>query len=110
MLARHSLRVPAREFIYFDHWITPPGRPRRFDTRFLVAGAPQGQHGSQDNAEAVNCVWVRPAEALARAGRKEIAMANATRAAMSELADFRTVGEALTHARAKGPIETHRPP
>ena len=41
LLARHGLVLPAREIVYFDHWITPPIRPRRFDTRFFVARAPR---------------------------------------------------------------------
>jgi hypothetical protein len=39
---------------------------------------------------------------LARAEGKEIDVANATRAAMSELADFRTLAEELARARAQG--------
>jgi len=109
LLARHALMLPAREFIYFDHWITPPTRPRRFDARFFVACAPPGQHGSHDSDETVGSVWLRPLEALARAGRREIEIASATTSVLKELAGFATVADALAHARAKGPIETHRP-
>lgn len=109
MLARHSLILPAREFVYFDHWITPPKRARRFDTRFFLARAPHGQEGAHDNHETVHSVWLRPAEALARAERKEIEIAFATGFVLKELARFGTVQEAMAHARTKGPIETNRP-
>ena len=109
LLARHALVLPARELIYFDHWVTPPTRPRRFDARFFVACAPQGQQGSHDDDETVGSVWLRPAEALERAARREIEIASATTSVLKELAGFGTVAAALAHARAKGPIETHRP-
>jgi len=109
LLAREELRLPAPELVYFDHWITPPIRPRRFDTRFFVARAPLGQEGSHDNGEAVHSVWLRPAEALERGERKEIEVAFATRFVLRELARFATVDEALGHARAQGTIETNRP-
>jgi len=109
LLARHRLVLPAREILYFDHWITPPIRARRFDARFFVARAPRGQEGSHDNAEAVSSLWLRPAEALERAARKEIEIAFATGVVLKELARFATVEEALAHAHAKGPIETNRP-
>jgi glyoxylase-like metal-dependent hydrolase (beta-lactamase superfamily II)/8-oxo-dGTP pyrophosphatase MutT (NUDIX family) len=109
MLVRHSLLFPAREYVYFDHWITPPTRPRRFDTRFFLARAPRGQDGSHDNSEAVHSIWLRPADALERAERKEIEIASVTGALLKELAAFRTVDDALAHARTKGPIEANRP-
>jgi glyoxylase-like metal-dependent hydrolase (beta-lactamase superfamily II)/8-oxo-dGTP pyrophosphatase MutT (NUDIX family) len=109
VLAAHELMLPVGELVYYDHWITPALRPRRFDTRFFVARAPDGQTGSHDDAEAVESLWIRPQEALARAERKTIDVAFATRTMLSELAGFDTVDAALAHARAKGPIETNRP-
>ena len=66
-----------------------PIRPRRFDTRFFLACAPHGQDGSHDNSEAVHSVWLRPAEALERAERKEIEIAFATGFVLKELAALR---------------------
>ena len=108
LLARHRLVLAAHEILYYDHWITPPIRPRRFDTRFFIARAPRAQEGSHDNAEAVNSVWLRPAEALARAGRKEIEIAFATGIVLNQLARFATAQEALAHTLAQGPIEAKR--
>ena len=109
LLVGHGLRLPADELVYFDHWITPPVRPRRFDARFFVARAPHGQEGSHDDGEAVHSVWLRPAEALERGERSEMEIAFATRFMLRELARFATVDEAIAHARAKGPIESNRP-
>ncbi len=108
LLTRHGLFLPANEIVYYDHWVTPPIRPRRFDTRFFLAGAPRGQDGSHDDCETVDSLWLSPQEALDRAERKEIEIAHVTAFVLTELARFATVDEALTHARAKGPVEANR--
>ncbi len=36
-------RLAVDQFAYFSHWLTPPGMPRRFDTRFFVAAMPRGR-------------------------------------------------------------------
>jgi glyoxylase-like metal-dependent hydrolase (beta-lactamase superfamily II)/8-oxo-dGTP pyrophosphatase MutT (NUDIX family) len=108
LLTRHGQRLSVRQLIYFDHWITPPIRPTRFDTRFFLAAAPRGQEGSHDDGEAVHSVWLRPLEALELAERKQIEIAFATAFVLKELSRFDTVDRALAHARAKGPIEANR--
>ena len=42
MLEAEDLYIPAGELAYFGHWITAPGRSRRFNARFFVALAPAG--------------------------------------------------------------------
>jgi len=54
----------ARELAYFGHWITAPGRARRFDTRFFLAHAPEDQAGAHDGVELVASLWLRPQEAI----------------------------------------------
>ena len=51
---------------YVAHWITPEGEPKRFDTRFFLARAPEGQAYAHDDAELIGSEWVRPPDALAR--------------------------------------------
>jgi glyoxylase-like metal-dependent hydrolase (beta-lactamase superfamily II)/8-oxo-dGTP pyrophosphatase MutT (NUDIX family) len=50
---------------YFSRWVTPPIRPKRFDTRFFLARAPAGQEAEPDGHETIAHRWMRPAEALA---------------------------------------------
>ncbi len=51
--------------VHFAHWITPPGRPKRFDTHFFVASAPPGQMDPNvDGYEIVEAQWHRPQSLL----------------------------------------------
>ncbi len=106
-LEREDLYIPAREIAYYSHWITAPGRPRRFSTRFFVACAPAGQHGAHDRSETVHSVWVSPREALERGRRKEIELIFPTRSTLADLAGFRAPREAIEHARGLGDIEVN---
>ncbi|HXZ51206.1 MAG TPA: MBL fold metallo-hydrolase [Burkholderiales bacterium] len=107
-LEDERLTLPASELAYIGHWITAPGRPRRFDTRFFVATAPQGQSGSHDATETIHHVWIRPQDALARGERGEIELVFATKHTLAELARFEHPQRAVEYARAKPEVETNR--
>jgi len=85
----------------FANWITPVIRKKRFDARFYLARAPEGQIGAHDDQELINSRWITPAEALAAQARGEIKVVFVTRCNLGLLAKSRTVDEALTAARAR---------
>lgn len=64
VLAAGDLVVDARDLHLFSHWLTPVGPPRRYDTWFFVARAPDGHDAVHDDHELVESSWVRPAELL----------------------------------------------
>jgi len=107
ILEKENLYIPAQEIAYYSHWITAPGRPRRFSTRFFVACAPAGQHGAHDRSETVHSVWVSPREALERDQRKEIELIFPTRSTLADLAHFRMPREVFEHAGSLGDIEVN---
>jgi len=107
ILERENLYVPAQEIAYYSHWITAPGRPRRFSTRFFVACAPAGQDGAHDKSETVHSVWVSPRDALERGKRGEIELIFPTRSTLADLAPFATPRAVLEHARSLGDIEVN---
>src|SRR5688572_7759193 len=59
-LEQERLVLRGSALAYFGHWITAPGRSRRFDTRFFLALAPPDQHGAHDGTELIDSVWLRP--------------------------------------------------
>ena len=106
-LEQEDLFIPAPEIAYYSHWITAPGRPRRFSTRFFIACAPGGQHGAHDRSETVHSVWVSPREAIERGRRGEIDLIFPTRSTLADLAPFATPRSVLEHARSLGDIEVN---
>jgi len=104
-LEQENLYIHAQDIAYYSHWITAPGRARRFSTRFFVACAPQGQHGAHDRSETVHSVWISPREALERGNRGEFELIFPTRSTLSDLAAVPTPRAALEHARGLGDIE-----
>ena len=79
----------------FGRWITPEGAPRRYDTRFFVARAPDGHEGLHDGSELVASSWVRPAEALDAHARGEIDLILPTQRSLETLARFDRVDALL---------------
>ena len=108
MLEKENLRIPGGALAYYGHWITAPGRSRRFDTRFFVALAPEGQEGSHDANETVHHMWVRPAEALERSARGEIELVFATQHTLRDLGRFADPREAFAYAAALPEIDSNR--
>jgi glyoxylase-like metal-dependent hydrolase (beta-lactamase superfamily II)/8-oxo-dGTP pyrophosphatase MutT (NUDIX family) len=108
LLEKENLFIPANQVAYYGHWITAPGRSRRFDTRFFVAQAPEGQQGSHDAAEALHHVWIRPQEALERGKRGEIDLVPATQHTLRDMGRFAEPRLAVEYARDQPEIEVNR--
>ena len=87
----------------FSHWITPPGAPRRYDTWFFVAAAPEGHAYLHDDGETVASVWIRPADALAGAERGDLEIILPTMHNLEQLARFATARELLAAVTASEP-------
>jgi 8-oxo-dGTP pyrophosphatase MutT (NUDIX family) len=100
---RHDLVLDLSAIRYVAHWVTPVGEsPRRFDTRFFLAAAPDGQEGIHDDAELVDSRWVRPSGAIAQAEAGELLMMPPTIANLRFVAQCASADEALEAADAVG--------
>ena len=105
-LAAEGLRLAADRVVPLARWITPAANPRRFDTRFYLAPAPDGQAGLHDGRETVESGWHRPADLLAAAEAGTWSLVPATRAHLMLVAGCADVAAALSMAAAhpKAPV------
>lgn len=104
-LSTEHLRLAVDALVPFAHWITPAFMPKRFDTHFYLAAAPEGQLGRHDGSESVDSVWVNPNEAI---GDTRWTIIFPTKMNLIKLGQSKTVAEALTTARAT-PVVTVEP-
>lgn len=105
-----GLRLPVGQVHYFAHWITPEGAPRRYDTRFFVARAPDGQRPVHDAAETIATEWLAPAEALRRHREGEIVLIFPTIRNLQAISRFADSASLLAAAaEASGHVPTIEP-
>lgn len=97
-----SLRLDLTEVQLVANWITPPGSPRRFDTRFFVAHAPEEQTPIHDGNESIESLWIRPADALDQHAAGNYGMFPPTVAVLVWLAQHHTSDEAMRAAAKVG--------
>jgi 8-oxo-dGTP pyrophosphatase MutT (NUDIX family) len=64
IVAREGLTLMNDALLHWAHWITPEAWPKRFDTHFFLAEAPQGQLAAHDDLETTESVWIAPKVAL----------------------------------------------
>lgn len=104
-----QLRLITDNIHYVSHWITPLGEPRRFDTRFFVARAPEGQDPLHDDSETIASLWVTPADALERQRSGDLAMMPPTIRNLEFLLPHSTTSEVLAAAKKIGTPTTILP-
>ncbi len=85
---KEDLKLAVDHVHYYNRFVTPLGRPRRFDTCFFIAGAPESQRGSHDEQETVASIWITPQDALARHAGKEFDLMTVTRMQLEALAQY----------------------
>ena len=95
-----GLRLAADRLTYFGHWITPVSAPRRYDTRFFLAVAPERQEARHDNYETIAHVWVRPQEALDLCAKEMLNMRFPTIKTLERFADCATAAELVATVSA----------
>lgn len=108
LLEKGGLRIAADLLTPFAHWITPNLMPKRFDTRFYLAAAPEDHLAAHDGSESVDSVWIRPSEVIAEleAGKRTIVFP--TRMNVLKLGRSANVAHAIGTARVS-PIVTVEP-
>lgn len=106
---REGLRLATDRLLYFGHWITPAGPPRRYDTRFFLAVAPEGQAARADSRETIAEVWLRPADALAMHSREVLAVRFPTIKTLERFAACSTTAELIAEVSSSHRVATLQP-
>jgi 8-oxo-dGTP pyrophosphatase MutT (NUDIX family) len=92
LLARLGVWLDTGRLRYWAWWVTPEIEPRRYDTRFFVAGLPDDAVVTAHLAEVERERWLPPGEAAAD---QDLPMLPPTRYTLRDLAEHGTVEAAL---------------
>ncbi len=84
----------------FARWVTPEAEARRYDTRFFVAVAPEGQSGAHDDHETMASFWAPPAEVLRRFEAGQVQLVPPTHRSLELLATCASTDAVLALADA----------
>ena len=103
-----DLELACDRLVPFAHWITPETQPKRFDTRFFLAGAPPRQEARHDGHESIDSVWITPAGLVEAADAGTWFVMFPTRLNAQKFGRSATVTEALGAARS-APVVTVMP-
>lgn len=104
-----GLKLAVDRIHYFSHWITPEGPPRRYDTRFFVARAPDKQVALHDDRETVANTWIRPQDALDAHERGEFEIIFPTIKNLSAIGRFDDADELVAAAANAATVPTVTP-
>jgi 8-oxo-dGTP pyrophosphatase MutT (NUDIX family) len=110
LLADEGLRLALDQVHYVAHWITPEGAPKRYDTRFFLAHAPEGQAYAHDDDELIGSEWVRPTDALDRHAAGGFPLIEPTIESLRDLARFPTAAQAVAAYDTPTPAGAERRP
>ena len=99
---RWDLHLAVDRLIYFSHWLTPLGLPKRFDARFFVVKAFEGQQALHDSVETMEHRWVRPIDALKP--DSGIKLVHATGRTLESICHFVDVDSCLEHAKSQSSV------
>lgn len=94
--------------VWTARWITPIGVPKRFDTYFFLACAGRETSLKLQASEAVDAVWISPADAVQRHMARDFPLVFPTLKNLEAIVGFRSSGE-LLNARRNADIATTQP-
>ena len=104
-----SLSLALDQLHFFNRWVTPEGRPRRFDTRFFIAIAPAHQLHLHDGQETTDSLWISPRDALQRNAAGDFDMMRVTTKQLDTLNGYENIEALMEMAENRQTFEHHRP-
>ncbi len=101
LVEAEDLELATDMMVPYAHWITPTFAPRRFDTWFFIAEAPEDQIALHDGSESVDSVWIGPQQAIDEAAAGKRTLVHATFKNLELLVEGATVAGAIAAAGAR---------
>lgn len=101
MVEAEDLEIATDLMTPYAHWITPTFVPKRFDTWFFLAEAPEDQIALHDGSESTDSVWIGAQEAIDEAAAGKRTLVHATTKNLELLAEGKTVAGAISAASAR---------
>jgi 8-oxo-dGTP pyrophosphatase MutT (NUDIX family) len=101
MVEAEDLEIATELMTPYAHWITPTFVPKRFDTWFFLAEAPEDQVALHDGSESTDSVWIGAQEAIDEAKAGKRTLVHATLKNLELLAEGKTVAGAIAAASAR---------
>lgn len=98
--------LQTRHLVPWSRWISPPMpsmSKRRFDTRFFMALAPDGQQAQHDAREITETRWIKPADAIRAYWGKRMMLANVQLITLMELSRITSAPDVLAIGRRRRP-------
>jgi 8-oxo-dGTP pyrophosphatase MutT (NUDIX family) len=108
LIRQHDLVLALDTLVHFGHWITPVMMPKRFDTHFYIAPAPEGQIAESDGRETTDAVWLGADKALTMEATGEATIIFPTRMNLIKLGQAKSVADACQRFAAS-PVVTVLP-
>ncbi len=100
--------IDLEQLVWTSRWITPVGVPKRFDTYFFLASAGAPQEMRLQAAEAVDSVWISPADAVQCHMHGDFPLVFPTLKNLEAIVGFASVSE-LLESRRNAEIPATRP-
>ena len=98
---REAIRYAGDLLHYYQRWVTPEFSPKRYDTRFFVAGMPEDQEPLHDDVETTASTWIRPIDALTQAADGLFSIIFPTRKCLESLTRFETTADVIASTKGK---------
>jgi len=100
LLEEADLYLALDALVPYAHWVTPDMMPKRFDTHFYLAVAPDDQLALHDGHEHVDSAWLNPANAIKEMEEGKWTIIFPTRLNLEKLGKSSTTSDAVARARA----------
>ncbi|OUR79018.1 hypothetical protein A9Q83_05385 [Alphaproteobacteria bacterium 46_93_T64] len=100
MAQAEKLELATDLLAHYSHWITPTFMPKRFDTHFFIAIAPEEQLAVHDGEESIDSVWISPSKAMKGAEDGTYTIIFPTMMNIEYLTRFTSAEEAVTKSGA----------